>query len=238
MKERPILFNGEMVRAILDGRKTQTRRPIKPQPKEIKNGWWEWGYAYGASKATAPRLCSWHAETWQRESGTAPIDRYCPSGIPGDQLWVRETWGVHRLTGSAGDKMYLEYPNVLYRADSSTMLVIDDEVWKYVDGKFRWRPSIHMPRWASRITLEVTDVRVERLQEITDDDARSEGAVNDDWDEWYDNVRNYAIPGSRIERPRDVFHYLWDSIYSKRGFGWDTNPWVWVVEFAISEDRR
>ena len=155
VKERPISFNGDMVRAVLDGSKTQTRRIIKPQPEPqgscaYGGGSFDWCEIADIDRLVHPRP----EETWHRQ--------WCTYGIPGDRLWVRETWGVHRITGTAGGNSYYEYPNVLYRADCSTRLVIGDEVWGYVEESFRWRPSIHMPRWASRITLEVTDVRVEQ----------------------------------------------------------------------------
>ena len=140
MKERPFVAYQHEVRAILDGSQTRFTRPIKPHPELGKP--WKW----------------WIVDPLVMDIPIA----LCPYGILGDRLWVRETWGAHRITGTAGGNSYYEYPNVLYRADSSTRLVIGDEVWGYVEDSFRWRPSIHMPRWASRITLEVADVRVEQ----------------------------------------------------------------------------
>lgn len=163
MKERPILFSGPMVRAILDGRKTQTRRVVKPRQGML--------------------------DDW---TGLP-----CPYGKPGDRLWVRET-------------CYFEQPHgeVIYRADPGSEKALDPEF-----TGLRWRPSIHMPRWASRITLEIVNVRVERLQDIRVDDARAEG-VTAKW-------------------PVHGFRNLWQSI---NGFGsWDANPWVWVVEFRNME---
>ena len=170
VKERPILFSGEMVRAILDGRKTQTRRVVKPQPPPLG------GFVKN------------------------------PYGQPGDRLWVRETWALD-------DKYY-------YRADGA----VGDRCGK-------WKPSIHMPRAASRITLEITGVRVERLQEITISDIYAEGAITDEWLEWRDDVSGVGMPaGSRIENERDVWEKLWDSINGKT-YPWKSNPWVWVIEF-------
>jgi hypothetical protein len=182
MKERPILFSGPMVQAILDGRKTQTRRVVKPQPE-----YWEQtgGYHYPLDKkpyrgAPVGRVRS--------------IDEYrCPYGQPGDRLWVRETW--HQYAGG----------EVIYRADYGPE--------SYQAGAKGWRPSIFMPRWASRITLEITGVRVERVQDISADDARAEGVSAPD------------------VLPRSKFATLWDSINAKRGYGWDMNPWCWCVEF-------
>lgn len=204
MKERPILFNGNMIRAILDGRKTQTRRVIKPQPELGKP--WNW----------------WTVDPVKMDIPIA----MCPYGIPGDRLWVRETWTEISWTPHKPAEMPPS-TQVIYRATPDTGWTTDT-TW---ENAWHWRPSIHMPRWASRITLEVTGVGVERVQAITDEDARAEGAVDDEWDEWYDDVRNYAIPGARIERPRDVFHTLWDSINAKSGYGWNDNPWVFVISF-------
>ena len=194
-RERPILFSGAMVRAILAGQKTQTRRMVKPQPRPTKRGWWEWGYALGKTQAASPRRSVWHAETWQREAGTAPLEDFCPYGQPGGRLWVRETWGK------------LDMGSACYRAD--------DEAAVPADG--RWRPSIHMPRWASRLTLEVTEVRVQRLQEISEEDALAEGIPP----RTDDHV--LAVPR---------FRTLWESINGERpGCSWESNPWVWCVSF-------
>ena len=211
MAEKPILFSGEMVRAILNGRKTQTRRVVVPQPV-IKNGWAEWGWEIvGGQKSGRPRRCFWHDDTWRREQNTAPIDEYCPYGQPGDLLWVRETWSDN-IRGC---------PNGLtYRADHLNPKGDGPAIVK-------WRPSIFMPRWASRITLRVCDVRVERLQGINEADAQQEGWYfqNHDLSKRYDPVT--------MDTARQWFGGLWDSINAKRGYGWDTNPWVWVVSFEL-----
>ena len=200
MKEHPILFNGEMVRAVLGGRKTQTRRVILPQPTKQDGKTWlaligDNAYMYSGQKP--------NGEFWQM-----PIFK-CPYGQPGDRLWVRETW---REVGSAmmsDDSIPKLKCDVRYCADDP------------LDGP--WRPSIHMPRWASRITLEVVAVRVERVQDITEADARAEGVT-----------LRYDDP-NRVDRrcPKyaEAFHTLWDSINASRGYGWDANPFVWVVEF-------
>lgn len=182
MNERPILFSGPMVRAILEGRKTQTRRVMNPQPvDQDENGWY---VQVPVTDARAPGMVFYERKYF-----------HCPYGQPGDQLWVRETFDdVH---GS-----------VLYRANPE-----DAEDFPPCGGKrCHWKPSIFMPRWASRITLEIVGVRVERVQEITPDDARAEGVEH-------------------LYAPRNAFANLWDSINAKRGYGWDSNPWVWVVEF-------
>lgn len=197
MKERPILFSGEMVRAILDGSKTMTRRVIKPQPGNVTTGptpmgsnWMAWGM-YGMVR-----------------------DLWCPYGQPVDRLWVRETWSQFAPRPKPGDGVP-ENACIDYRADYSASALrrgLDSDGDPYKPPS--WRPSIHMPRWASRINLEVVSVRVERVQDISEDDARAEGISNP--------LGSLAL---------NIFPSLWDSINLKRGYGWDTNPWVWVIEF-------
>jgi hypothetical protein len=214
MKERPILFSGEMVRAILAGRKTQTRRVIKPQP-ELRTG--VWGGPYLASTKKNHKVGSG--------------DQSCPYGEPGARLWVRETWRTVKTydhlkpsdipMGDAG-----RWPVVW----TKTSFLYSDYIEKYV-GK--WRRSIFMPRWASRITLEVTDVRVERVQSITRNDAKAEG-VSNRWHWGPDRDPNLFLRGTLNPYVAN-FSVLWDSINSKRGYGWDVNPWVWVVVFQKAE---
>jgi len=199
MKERPILFSGEMVRAILDGRKTVTRRVVKakhiPFIEKILGG-----YLDGK---------------WNQ--------RPMPYGQPGDRLWVRETWRP-----TANCKGYPEgFLGVEYRSDGETRATGHPrEPFVYVSPlRDKWRPSIHMPRWASRIMLEVTGVRVERLQEITEKGARAEGCHG------MGSNGDAEFPPEGIISAVEDFRDLWDSINESRGFGWDKNPWVWVVEF-------
>lgn len=186
MRERPILFSGPMVRALLAGTKTQTRRAIKPQPyvDEMGNACWN-GWNYGQDTSGRP--------LFKTLASPIPLSRMkrvlCPYGQPGDRLWVREAWAA-LTTGFA------------YRADP---------IWNSPPAA-RWIPSIHMPRAASRITLEVTEVRVERLQDISEADAVAEGAFTDP-----------ACPAY------DAYRSLWESINGPGS--WDANPWVWVVEF-------
>lgn len=199
MTERPILFSGEMIRALLAGRKTQTRRPVKQRP--VLDSYNEIG--------------SW--------DGPGEEDEYtlslCPYGKPGDTLWVREAWGI----GGSG---YLVDPTLNYRADGAQRPLDPDlnhmrpEVAKvFAKG---WRPSIHMPRWASRITLQVTDVRVERVQDISEEDARAEGVIEE------------PVYCAKHGRLACSFAILWDSIHKEgSGFSWDQNPWVWVVKFEV-----
>jgi hypothetical protein len=212
MKERPILFSGPMVRAILEGRKSQTRRVVKGLTAGHEHtGRSLTGLGYPAS------MGKWWAEFLHSEPGS-PIYVACPYGQPGDRLWVRETWALHPDDGEAG---------VLWRAT--------DPGWDAEGTGLKWRPSIFMPRWASRIELEVTGVRVERLQGIRPLDAIAEGIM-----EYEPGAFHWEPCGSGTEYfrgPRDAFLTLWDSINAKRGHGWDVNPWVWVVEFRVGRVR-
>jgi len=217
MKERPILFSGEMVRAILEGRKTQTRRVIKPHPPLS-----EWGI-------TKP----WSVSAFQVGRLFCPgttREYKCPYGEPGDRLWVRETWAY---CSKCSHKQPEKPEGVIYKADGdgfSTCHVCDP---KSMQPDYRWRPSIFMPRWASRITLEVKDVRVERVQDITESDAEAEGCTP--WEYQHVDPGTGEHLGNELSY-RLGFHYLWDSINAKRGYGWDTNPWVWVVEFEVMNE--
>lgn len=213
MRERPILFSGPMVRAILGGRKTQTRRLVKPQP-QLQDGFWHlYGAAWSEDVASIPCVPGHSLATRN------------PYGQPGDRLWVRETW-------ASADCMYQTHdrdePGVIaYQADKSARFQnpayyepgpvgrIDLASWNF--STLKWRPSIHMPRWASRITMEITGVRVERLNSITEEDARAEGvAPFSTWDG----------KGSHAQ----AFCHLWEDINGKRA-PWSSNPWVWVVSF-------
>ena len=201
MKEHPILFSTPMVRAILEGRKTQTRRVIQPQPEII----------------IRPIDDKCNEVIWSDSKRVlsiggggdvlgACVRELCPYGYRGDRLWVRETFAY-----CPGD-VYVYRSDYLYDVDSESAMTINMKTGETMP--LRWRPSIHMPRKASRLTLEIVNVRVERLQEISEEDAISEG------------FRNLATDTARGD-----FSYLWDHINAKRGFGWDVNPWVWVIEF-------
>lgn len=228
MKTRPILYNGEMVRATLDDRKTNTRRVMKPQPIHEPGIW------------THPKMTGDHDIWVDPESMALDIlesdNVLCPYGVPGDRLWVREThtFVADSLQTQAG---------VVYRADSHIEWIKGDA--PQLNGKtvynvtkpdvWKWRPSIHMPRWASRITLEVTDVRVERVQDISERDAIAEGF--DDARMFLEGEADLVPTQKELKCPLLVwrFHNLWDSINAKRSYGWDTNCWVWVVEFKRVE---
>ncbi len=209
MKERPVIFNGEMVRAILDGRKTQTRR-IVSRSADIESisthlDWVHSG-AYGthrpsdkeyANKAESLKTSGLHAF---RDANGKLFGLHCPFGYTGDRMWVRETFG------DCGNRL-------VYRADT------EDGASSQVK---RWVPSIHMPREACRILLEITAVRVERLNDISDGDAISEGCITAD-----------MKSGDCVA---DAFARLWASIYGVDS--WNANPWVWVIEFRRVEVEK
>lgn len=203
MTERGMIFNGEMVRAILDGQKTQTRRVMKPQPDPCpapRGGhWWP-------SNVFKTML---HVEE-EMQNGKGGwgglVDDACPFGDVGDRIWVRETWA--EAGASAPDLK-------LYRANYPAHVPTHYENVPPVED-VRWTPSIHMPRWASRILLEITDVRVEQLNDISEEDARSEG-----------------ISGSSARDVKEAYAALWRSIYGSDS--WRANPWVWVIEFKRIE---
>jgi len=236
MKERPILFTGPMVRAILDGSKTQTRRIVKPQPFDRSYSRHDHRMAYASGRvADGDEIDGFYA--YSTSSGGEWRAR-CPYGQPGDRLWVRETWledpeddGTWHYTQYMGCKgsPLSEIPKKFRKPEHC----IYREGWDGVD--LRWRPSIHMPRWASRILLEIVSVRVERLQAIGDNDALTEGVERVENN--YGNGPAYCDYGMKnqddtaewFNSPVDSYQSLWESI---NGAGsWDANPWVWVVEF-------
>jgi len=187
MREHPLLMKGPLVRATLEGRKTQTRRPVKGNPLGEFVGW-----AWTDEMTRNPGL--WLQGSWGQEFE-------CPLGRAGDRLWVRETWtaAMHEPKGPA---------DCLYRADDNRG--VEDL------AEAKWTPSIHMPRWACRLVLPLVSVRVERVQDITQDDARAEGVE--------------PIRGSY----RDGFRAVWQDIYGT----WDANPWVWVAQWERIEVSR
>lgn len=235
MKERPILFSARLVRAILDGRKTQTRRVIRPTVRRA-NG----VGVYSEDERGVVEVVN----TFDGEPIDAP-EISCPYGEPGDRLWVRETWAhyqtvnhVQRSDGRAFDEVSDGLAG--YRADGhETIQDFRDHVRLtsgcdlqdvLINGN-RWRPSIHMPRWASRITLEVTEVRVERLQAIDEEDARAEGVTCWVCDRPVLQSNQDACACFHGGDARVSFCELWDDINARRGFGWASNPWVWVISF-------
>lgn len=242
VRERPILFSAPMVRALLDGSKTQTRRVVKLP------GWSLSGCDVEIDADGAPCIIA--------AASRCLAEIPCPYGAPGDRLWVRETWTAdfewipepghsrllpwHRVP--AGWRGAKNAQRVYYAADD-----LEAEVYANEDGTCdlvttgeragtqRWAPSIFMPRWACRIALEITDVRVERLQAMAtreesgdESDALAEGIVCEP-----DHIGpRYGLPGAMTNRTAyAAFARLWDSLNAPRGYGWTVNPWVWALTF-------
>ncbi|WP_082423966.1 hypothetical protein [Pseudomonas sp. NBRC 111121] len=221
-KERPILFSGPMVRAILDGRKTVTRRAVKVQPR-TKGDIGSYGLG----------------QPFIRHPDPTKRNPECPYGRPGDRLWVREAWAQINVAQAPGESW------VVYReCDNRT------------DYGGPWKPSIHMRRRDSRILLEVTDVRIELLQDISDDQAKAEGMVYTDFGmqerlgkvsldggKTFHPMKPQQAPGWHagdathpdqcLDRARWAFANLWEKINGE--YSWEANPWVWVVEFKRIE---
>jgi hypothetical protein len=228
MKERPILFNSPMVRALLDGSKTQTRRIVKAQSVD-------WAQAVDEEDIHGREFFMVCGE--KEAGGLRPIlaGITCPYGQAGDRLWVRETWAdLEQLSGGNFARQ------AIYCADDIERYGDEDEYVDVTAPDMRWRPSIHMPRWASRILLEITGVRVERLQDIGEVDALDEGILSvrtkewdlahfPDWRKAFDEACARCERPPVGPRPSQSYRALWESI---SGAGsWDANPWVWVVEF-------
>jgi hypothetical protein len=248
MSEKPILFSAPMVRAILDGTKTETRRVVK-WPAGCDEFWredarpWLLGFGGGDYPDVSDGLI---------QVEDAPVLRVCPYGAPGDILWVRETW--RPWSWHEGEPITVEFqaggPRTECESDPAwafryeqweerTWIALTEELeakgvqtdddgfyrWEG-ENPLRWRPSIHMPRWAARLFLRVTDVRLERVQDITEEGAIAEGVRGDEHD-WADQPT-----------PSMCFSALWDSLNAKRGYGWDANPWVWVYKFERTEVAR
>ena len=235
MAEKPILFSGPMVRAILDGRKTQTRRVIKPQPIfDADGGLWYPSHDH-------KRALHYANEEHFRQGFVRDFGRY----QPGDLLWVRETWACAKYENIDGGSGW-RYETLKYRADCN---------WGGCSGHrdgITWNPSVHMPKWAARIWLKVKDVRVEQLQDISEKDAQAEGVPSDG-----DFPMNHGFCsacngrglvgavgenlGFREDECVDCdtckkrFLNYWNFLNAKRGYGWDINPWVWVIEFRVAE---
>lgn len=204
---KPILFSTEMVRAILDLRKDQTRRTNGLEDVNKSPDIWSFNKVGILDYMTKPQYkgrFGAYFETESLEPNTLHIcPVVCPYGKPGDLLWVRETWAEITPEPFGAKK-------VIYRSDG----------WEWKGKHYSaWRPSIFMPRWASRITLKITDLKAERLQDISEADAKAEGTTP-------------SIVGDDLDhlKYRAGFMALWDSINAKRGYPWESNPWVWVIE--------
>ena len=253
---KPILFNSEMVRAILDGRKTQTRRIIKPQPNV--DGFGDstevGGVCYDPISKKVLKAVESNGR-YKRGAGIlTPKEIKCPYGKVGDKLWVRETWA------SVSENCLLPTARpIIYKASENEMIFDVGTNWKPSDFPIKWKPSIHMKKIHTRIFLEITDIRVERVQDIIGEDILAEGlnlpepprnAIEalpkpsgyDSWDtkrqdEWLDGAARtmYFAQCADVDDCLDIFKKLWNSIHEKHGYGWDKNPWVWVVEFKKSQ---
>lgn len=235
MKERGIIFNSEMVRAILDGRKTQTRRVINPQPELTQKSGFKWkGGLFGAGSD-------------DRETNRNFAHKKCLLGKVGDRLWVRETYSLLGNEDACpidwNDNIVNDKTEAarIYRAscaqksgDYGLWSIPDEADWKphTEEMKFEgsWTPSIHMPRWASRITLEITDVRVERLNNISPRDVVAEGLIKLPATGRYVRFQGAQHFGLAYDNHKDAFADLWDEV-SKPDCNYESNPWVWVIEF-------
>jgi len=227
---KPISFSANMARALLDGQKTQTRRVLKPQPPKGE---------YGDDYITRLNGPEWYEPAVVGKDGEIvpgkPIwgvyDDFGDFGarvpyMPGDLLWVREPWRTETFKHDKIAPAKLSgHEKIIYEADAD---------WSLNKSVGRLRPGMFMPRWASRLTLEVTAVKVERLQEISQEDARAEGVATEEWDDWRENVTAIAMPeGSYIETERDLFRDVWNSIYGRTELCWDANPWVAAYTFTV-----
>ncbi|HBW7733698.1 hypothetical protein DJ516_26210 [Klebsiella pneumoniae] len=200
ISERGMIFNAEMVRALLDGRKTQTRRPIKwKQTRFTEIGEREDGSKWPWSEDAEHACDFWHP---------------CPFGAVGDRIWVREAFRVHSRATDVATLVYKASERNSWTEQTRRVPVA---VCNKPATPEKWIPSLHMPRWASRILLEITGVRVERLRSMSQDDARAEG----------------VIAASGPMEAGLAFRELWDSIYGEES--WKANPWVWVIEFKRVE---
>ncbi|EPK5021541.1 hypothetical protein V3396_06605 [Pseudomonas aeruginosa] len=201
-RERPILFNEQMVRAILEGRKTVTRRVMKPQPDFL-------GSMVDPNTPFKTLDAGLHARIT------------CPYGEPGDRLWVREAWAADAQVDAIAPRDLSQGEPIWYPADFSVR-----QTGCSMISKGRGRPSIHMPRWASRVLLEITAVRVERLQDISEEQALAEGVHGEPCDHARQACSDIGCWG---DTAKGAFGFLWEQL---NGAGaWQANPWVWVVEF-------
>jgi len=207
-KEKPISFTAAMIKARREGRKSVTRRVIK-LPYRAPPLRWEYDGISGDEHA------------FVLTNGTTNYDYHFvkPRYNVGDLLWVKESWGITRLEGIGGT---LEYPNILYRADSSTRLVLNQpKVWEYCVPKenFKWRSPRFMPKWVARDWSKVLSVRPERVQDITLLEICKEGLTKSIYD------------FKPVQSGFEAWISLWDSINAKRGYSWESNPWIWRIEF-------
>ncbi|MFS2221387.1 hypothetical protein [Pantoea sp. B65] len=217
MKERPILFSDQRVRALLAGQQTQTRRIMKSLAFTPGQDNHEGCYGFDVSS---------NHRRGRHMMEMADLSYQCPFGQPGDQLWVRETWRgpivpKELLTEYArSPENFRSTDYCHYRADRSELGTSLDEE----NEQFGWQTAIHMPRWASRINLQITGVRAQKIQEISDDDIMAEGVQTDSH-----FLNNFFTMKSDAIAPQAAYKQAWEKQYG--GTSWDVNPWVWVVEF-------
>lgn len=228
MRERPCLMKGPLVRQTLADIKTQTRRIIQSPAKNMQRA------GMKVIQHRPPGDPWYRDHVWSMRDSMGVWGDYtheqflafCPYGAPGDRLWVRETHAFCPRSPLAKTWSHTpEEARVIYGADGERRLSGPLGPWKV-----KWRPSIHMPRWASRLTLEVTEVRVERLQDISEEDARAEGV------EPIAILRDYAAGPLPVISYRKGFEVLWEQINGPAS--WDANPWVWVVGFKRIEAKQ
>ncbi len=215
MREHGVIFNSDMVRAILSGRKTQTRKAMKAQPRSSETRVGDYWFPCDRVQSMV------HVSDFIPNNSAMPdahefFSTCCPLGGIGDRIWVRETFQVGLCTESTFAYKATHRPSDL------------DEGWSDV---IKWRPSTQMPRWASRITLEITDVRVEHLQDISDQDALAEGIVTGRYGNDGNWQEGFYLPNNNqpYQTAKAAFCALWQSMYGVDSFY--KNPWVWVVEF-------
>jgi len=235
MRERPILFSAPMIRAILDGRKTVTRRIVKPQPPTVEAVHARSGSGYSWITPDRERIHHHRpaGPVWAvRELMGCEPQLLCPYGQPGDRLWVKERWRPSVAHSHGAGECDCGDVNVEYRADGEVRFFRDDSIpfeWTMPKAAARGDVTpLFMPRWASRITLEVTGVRVERLQDISEDQAKAEGVepINEPNELRWPHYAPHGV----------AFAALWEQI---NGAGsWDANPWVWAVEFKRIEQEH
>jgi len=212
MKERPILFSAPMVRAIIEWRKTMTRRVVNPQPVATPSG------------------ISWNGWDFP-DAGNMGTTAHCPHGTHGDRLWVKEAHFLYGYWGKNGKSKTGRQKWKFYSDKTAGVKFLDNPPEKIISNKLRgtgWckRNSLFMPRWASRITLEITGVKVERLQDISEENARTEGCLNDVVLVKDDHGRDVDYRGLYA---KERFQDLWESLNGPGS--WDVNPWVWVISF-------
>lgn len=239
MKTTPLIFNADSIRAMLDGRKSQTRRIVKPQPNEDR--WKSWVVPEARPYFQTDehgKVVMTHAIFHHQSDGLPLVAWRCPYGQPGDLIWCRETWGV----GCRPDPYQGWRDGLEYRADESFLQHDCDllplhfvtppegvDLDEYASG---WKSPTQMPRWASRLTLRLTAVRVQRVQEISESDCYAEGI--EAWLEHDENLPRYADgTPNKYNNIRQAYAYWWNSINAKRGYPLADNPWVRALTYDV-----